>query len=83
MRFLSVSRVSCYMLPPPPLILLDFLSEQILDEKFLIMQFVPSSCYFFFTVSKFSLENPVLKNPQSVLLSQGESPSFTLIQNNR
>jgi hypothetical protein len=48
--------------------------------KFLIMQFSPPSVFLPFT-SKY-LQHSVLKNPQSMSLTQSERPSFAPIQNN-
>jgi len=41
--------------------------------KLLIMQFSPPSSYFLSLMSKYSLQHPVLKHPQSMFFPQDES----------
>jgi hypothetical protein len=49
--------------------------------KFLIVQLHPFSCYFIPLWSKYSPQNPFLKDPQCMLLPECERQSFTPIQN--
>jgi hypothetical protein len=51
--------------------------------KFLIMQFSPTSHHFISLWSKRSSQHPVLKHPQSMLLTYCQRQSFTPIQNHR
>jgi hypothetical protein len=53
--------------------------RRIRTVKFIIMQFSPRSVFLPFR-SKYLSQHTVLKNPQSMLLSQSERPSFTPIQ---
>jgi hypothetical protein len=48
--------------------------------KLLITQFPPISRHFISSETKYSLQHPVLKHPQSVILPQCQRPSFTPIQ---
>jgi hypothetical protein len=50
--------------------------------KLFIMQFYSSSSYFFPLRSKYPPQHSVLRHPQSTSFSQGDRPSFTLVQNN-
>jgi hypothetical protein len=54
---------------------------RIQDVKFIIMQYSPLSIFPPFR-SKYPPQHSVLRNPQSMFLSQSERPSFTPIQNN-
>jgi hypothetical protein len=77
---------ACYMLCPshtPWLHLFNYIWWRALVMKFHIMQFSPTSYHLIPHQSKYYLQHPVLKHPQSMFLPYCQRPSFTCIQNYR